>query len=883
MNPGDKGKESGAFTSVSIIQVYRMIRNSKTWCSRIVIFAMAFLMVATLPFVNANMQADAACSSGIMNNGTGGISINVNAAPYTDSRWSTYGAPYGTGGCTWFVGARVMQLTGKGSYNTQAPTTWYDSYGGSLGFSKGTSYPSGKAVIVYSNHVAILEKTEGNTAYISEGGSTYYSDQAHGYTVIRTMTKSQVTNGGFLGSGSFVGFVYLPNTGNDPTGYIDSVTSGTETVTVRGWAYDPDNKNSQIEVHVYIGGPAGTGEGHAIKANKAINDADRQNGLSSNCRYSETITTQKKGSQTVYIYAINASGTGGSNKLLGSRTVNIGSSKPVVSNVKVSNVTSAGYTVSCTVTDTGSGVNRVQFPTWTEKNGQDDLVSYWTTNSSISGTKSGNTYTFQVKTSAHNNEIGTYYTDVYAWDNAGNESGLASHLTITVPAKDTQAPTIKNAKVIKQTSDTVVIEADITDNVKVTHVQNLVLSSYGKYSESGMILDFSNSFAQEWVSSSKMRFTLKNKPITEKNYLRIAAADAEMNSTVILVPFTTKAADYLYMNIGEKKKESEIWKNVSTVSGGSWQDLSDYNGVLELNDGVFTALKAGKCTLAYANGHTGEVRGIVVVVTCGTHTWDAGKVTKAATTTAAGVKTYTCTICGATKTESIPKKADPAQQMGKDGTAVGPGASAAVAEKAIISMKTDTDPAGSKFAPLKLKSVKQTKKSVNIKWTKVSGATKYVIYGNKCGKTTKPKKLATVTGKTKTIKKVAGKKLKKGTYYKFIVVALDKNNKVVSTSKLIHAATKGGKVGNHKSVTVKKAVVNKAKKLKKGKSLRINAKAVKSKLKVKNHRKVFYESSNPAIATVSKSGKVKGVKKGTCYIYAYAQNGVSKKIKIKVN
>ena len=35
------------------------------------------------------------------------------------------------------------------------------------------------------------------------------------------------------------------------------------------------------------------------------------------------------------------------------------------------------------------------------------------------------------------------------------------------------------------------------------------------------------------------------------------------------------------------------------------------------------------------------------------HTWNAGVVTKAATCTAAGVKTYTCTVCAATKTETI--------------------------------------------------------------------------------------------------------------------------------------------------------------------------------------------------------------------------------------
>ena len=38
------------------------------------------------------------------------------------------------------------------------------------------------------------------------------------------------------------------------------------------------------------------------------------------------------------------------------------------------------------------------------------------------------------------------------------------------------------------------------------------------------------------------------------------------------------------------------------------------------------------------------------------HKWDGGKVTKEPTETAEGVKTYTCSVCGETKDEAIPKK-----------------------------------------------------------------------------------------------------------------------------------------------------------------------------------------------------------------------------------
>jgi uncharacterized protein YjdB len=53
--------------------------------------------------------------------------------------------------------------------------------------------------------------------------------------------------------------------------------------------------------------------------------------------------------------------------------------------------------------------------------------------------------------------------------------------------------------------------------------------------------------------------------------------------------------------------------------------------------------------------------------------------------------------------------------------------------------------------------------------------------------------------------------------------------------------------------------------------------------KQKEHTAVIrYESSNKAIATVNSKGKIIAKAKGTCYVYAYAQNGVYKKITVTV-
>ena len=194
-------------------------------------------------------------------------------------------------------------------------------------------------------------------------------------------------------------------------------------------------------------------------------------------------------------------------------------------------------------------------------------------------------------------------------------------------------------------------------------------------------------------------------------------------------------------------------------------------------------------------------------------------------------------------------------------------------EKEILEKKDDKDFANSTFAKLSVRVKKTTKKSVKLVWKKMSGATKYVIYGAKCG--TSYKKIKEVSKKTFT-----ANKLKKGKYYKYLVVAQNDKGEVLATSKLIHVATKGGKVGNCKSLKLNKTKV----KLLLGKKFKIKVKQIadSKNVKIKKHRKVSFESSNPEIATVSKRGKITALKRGKCTIYAYAQNGVYKKVKVTI-
>lgn len=191
----------------------------------------------------------------INNNGTEGISIDINAYPY-NQRWD-YGAPYGSGGCTWFVGARVMQLTGKGRFMTYAPTKWWDWYGTSLGFTKG-NVPKAPAVICYSGHVAMLEKIlPDGRCVISEGGLTndlghaykhngswyYVNPSQDGHTAIHTVQKADLYKSGFLG------FIYL----NGASAPASSQPVQQPTITVnqsnQSWAVSDHNIVPCAKIH----------------------------------------------------------------------------------------------------------------------------------------------------------------------------------------------------------------------------------------------------------------------------------------------------------------------------------------------------------------------------------------------------------------------------------------------------------------------------------------------------------------------------------------------------------------------------------------------------------------------------------------------------------
>ena len=207
---------------------------------------------------------------------------------------------------------------------------------------------------------------------------------------------------------------------------------------------------------------------------------------------------------------------------------------------------------------------------------------------------------------------------------------------------------------------------------------------------------------------------------------------------------------------------------------------------------------------------------------------------------------------------------------------------------ALAKMDVDSsDPKGTDFGKLTARAAKRTNSALTLKWAKQKKADGYLIYSNKSGKGNKMKLVKTIK-KNGTVS-FTQKKLKKGTDYKYMVVAYKNVNgekMPMVASVVIHVPTKGGKVTAAKSVKVtdtKKKAITKAS-VKKGKTFQLKASEVKDekKLKVKTHRKIKFESSNKAIATVNAKGKITGKKKGKATVWAYAQNGIFKAIQVTV-
>ena len=111
----------------------------------------------------------------------------------------------------------------------------------------------------------------------------------------------------------------LVASGRPPFGAYDAAIGGAGTVTVAGWVIDPDLARTPTSVHVYVGGPAGSGApGYAITANSYRADVGAAYPYTGDLHgFWATLPAPPGANVPVYVYGIDIGGAWAGHTYLG--------------------------------------------------------------------------------------------------------------------------------------------------------------------------------------------------------------------------------------------------------------------------------------------------------------------------------------------------------------------------------------------------------------------------------------------------------------------------------------------------------------------------------------------------------------------------------------
>ena len=275
----------------------------------------------------------------------------------------------------------------------------------------------------------------------------------------------------------------------------------------------------------------------------------------------------------------------------------------------------------------------MQFPTWFED--QNPYVSdgKWKTDPAVSGTLEDGKYIYRVNTSDFDDQIGLYNTHIYAWDNCGNQS--ENHLvqvTIKEAHNHEYVSSVKKAPTCTEVGIKLYTCKDGDDS----------------YEEEIPATGHRNTELRE-----KKEASCTEEGYTGDTYCKECGAKLESGSVIAKTE--------------HKWDEGKITQNPTCVEDGektytctSCQKIRTESiaktGHIEVKDAAIAATceSEGKTEGSHCSVCGTVIREQESIAATG-HTWDNGKVTKEATCTEAGEKTYTCTTCQKTRTESIAK------------------------------------------------------------------------------------------------------------------------------------------------------------------------------------------------------------------------------------
>ncbi len=280
--------------------------------------------------------------------------------------------------------------------------------------------------------------------------------------------------------------------------------------------------------------------------------------------------------------------------------------KPVISNVKIIDASSSGYTVTCKASD-DSGISRVSFPTWSDKGWQDDLEEDWYNTTAVYKPGTDGTYYYRVNTSDHKEDGGNYYTHIYAYDAAGNYT-CYEDVAVYI---DKQAPVISNVSVKDVTGDGYTVVCTGTDDVGI--VKACFPTWTDANGQDDLVKDWKNKTAVVTPNSKgEYEFRVKSADHNKESgkyythvYLFDAAGNHVYDDTIAVniiplksVSISTKTAELV---VGDTQQLKISYKPSNTSENMTVKWSSSDKSVATVNSkGVVTAKGRGEATITAA-------------------------------------------------------------------------------------------------------------------------------------------------------------------------------------------------------------------------------------------------------------------------------------------
>ena len=414
----------------------------------------------------------------------------------------------------------------------------------------------------------------------------------------------------------------------NPIGSIDLIETRYNGVRISGWAIDRDAPQDPVEIHVYVGGAADSGQAKNVfklSANLKRDDiAEKYQGVGSYHGYDGVLDIT--GTEVIYIYLYNIGK--GQNVLLGAPTVE-GKSHNPFGNLESVKSTYEGVEIGGWGVDMDAPNESIEVHVYVGgAAGSGEAKNVFKLSADLSRNDVSEKYPGVGENHGFYGLLditGTEIIYVYLYNIGLGESTLIGTPTVTGKSSNP----VGSIDDITSTCEGVRISGWAIDGDALTEPLDVHIY-VGGAANSGHAKNVYQIKADIYREDLEKKFSI--------------AGGKHGYNALLDIPGT----EDIYIYLINKGSGENTLLGISTV-GNKEHAVAD--GILNQKDA--TCLEEGYTGDTYCK-NCGKILSFGKKTSKVDHKWDEGKITQEATSSKPGIRTYVCTVCNATKTEEIP-------------------------------------------------------------------------------------------------------------------------------------------------------------------------------------------------------------------------------------